>query len=62
MKETFERLYQKNLKAFILTFKKEPSEKDLEAIRTITHLQVAFIGAVILQKDTDKFINYYQNV
>lgn len=61
MKDTFERLYKKNLEAFVLSFKREPSKTEADAIRKVTHVQVAFIGAVLVEKDTYKFLDFWQN-
>ena len=61
MKDTFEKLYKKNLGAFVLSFKREPSKTEAEAIRKITLVQVAFVGAVLVEKDTNKFLDFWQN-
>ncbi len=62
MKNTFEKMLKENIKAFVKSFKKKPNKAELEAIRHITHAQAALIGLAVLQADTNKFINYYQNV
>lgn len=51
-KETFQRLFRKNIEAYVESYKKEPDDKALELLRQITITEIAFIKAAMNEDET----------